>query len=133
MRKSTEASPKKRGRPATGRDPLLNFRSPAELTARIDTWAAQQTEPRPTRSQAIRRLLEDRLHQESALQSDVSLDSQIADQEAAIVEMPEPKGPSPAAGMAAMDKAIAGNDLIDMKNKRTSRKNAMRERRVPSA
>jgi hypothetical protein len=37
-------------------DPLLNFRSPPELTKRIDAWAAAQ-EDKPSRSEAIRRLL----------------------------------------------------------------------------
>ena len=47
----------KRGRPATGQDPLLNFRAPAILTAKIDKWAAKQ-EDHLSRSEAIRRLLE---------------------------------------------------------------------------
>jgi Arc/MetJ-type ribon-helix-helix transcriptional regulator len=37
---------------------LLNFRSPPELTAKIDDWRAEQPEPQPSRSEAIRRLLE---------------------------------------------------------------------------
>jgi Arc/MetJ-type ribon-helix-helix transcriptional regulator len=49
---------KTRGRPATGRDPMLNFRSPPELTAKLDAWIAAQPEPRPSRSETIRRLLE---------------------------------------------------------------------------
>jgi hypothetical protein len=56
-----------------------------------------------------------------------SLDRQIAEQRTAIAEMPEPAKPSRAAGLAAMDKAVAKNDLIDMKNKRTRRKNASRK------
>ena len=38
-------------------DPMLNFRSPPSLTAALDTWIAAQPEPRPSRSEAIRRLL----------------------------------------------------------------------------
>ena len=41
--------------------------------------------------------------------------------------MPEPAKPSPEAGMAAMDKALAQNDLVKMKNKRTLRRNAKRK------
>jgi hypothetical protein len=41
--------------------------------------------------------------------------------------MPESAKPSRAAGLAAVDKAVAKNDLIDMKNKRTRRKRARRE------
>jgi metal-responsive CopG/Arc/MetJ family transcriptional regulator len=40
---------------------MLNFRSPAKLTARIDAWIAEQPEPQPSRSEAIRRLLEQAL------------------------------------------------------------------------
>jgi hypothetical protein len=47
---------KKRGRPATGQDPVSAIRLSAELTARIDKWAAQTGAP--SRSEAIRRLLE---------------------------------------------------------------------------
>jgi hypothetical protein len=37
---------------------MLNFRSPPELTAKLDAWIAAQPEPRPSRSETIRRLLE---------------------------------------------------------------------------
>jgi hypothetical protein len=47
--------PKKRGRPATGKDPMLTFRSPPELTARIEDFAERIATPR---SEAIRRLVE---------------------------------------------------------------------------
>ncbi len=46
---------KKKGRPATGMDPMLSFRSPAELTARIEAFAEREGTPR---SEAIRRLVE---------------------------------------------------------------------------
>ena len=49
--------PKKRGRPPTGKDPLIAFRSPPELTEQISKWAAKQKDA-PSRSEAIRRLVE---------------------------------------------------------------------------
>jgi hypothetical protein len=56
MKKSIKVDQKrKRGRPATGRDPMVSSRIPAELVAAIDTWAAQNA---MTRSKAICRLLE---------------------------------------------------------------------------
>jgi hypothetical protein len=55
MAKSIKVNQKKRGRPATGRDPVSAVRLPVELTAAIDKWA-QQNEA--NRSQAIRRLVE---------------------------------------------------------------------------
>jgi|SRR5258708_1702271 Arc/MetJ-type ribon-helix-helix transcriptional regulator len=47
---------KKRGRPATGQDPVSAIRLPVELTAAIDKWAARNDAP--SRSDAIRRLVE---------------------------------------------------------------------------
>ena len=37
---------------------MLNFRSPPELTARIEAWIGAQPDPKPSRSEAIRRLVE---------------------------------------------------------------------------
>lgn len=48
--------PKRRGRPATGRDPVVPVRLPAEFIARIDNWGAKQAAH--SRSEAIRRLVE---------------------------------------------------------------------------
>lgn len=49
--------PKKRGRPSTGRDPVIPVRIPPALTGAIDAWAAK-TGDDCTRSEAIRRLVE---------------------------------------------------------------------------
>jgi hypothetical protein len=48
---------KKRGRPATGNDPVRSFRMPDELMERIDTWSADEADE-PSRAEAIRRLVE---------------------------------------------------------------------------
>jgi hypothetical protein len=48
---------KKRGRPATGQDPVTAIRLPAELRSAVDKWAARQRD-KPARSEAIRRLVE---------------------------------------------------------------------------
>jgi hypothetical protein len=52
-----QVTPKKRGRPATGKDPLVSTRMPSDLIANIEAWAAAQ-EDEPGRSEAIRRLVE---------------------------------------------------------------------------
>lgn len=58
MAKSKQVVPKKRrGRPATGRDPVTAIRLSEELRANIDAWAAVQ-EDELGRSEAIRRLVE---------------------------------------------------------------------------
>jgi len=52
-----KVTPKKPGRPATGRDPVLTVRLPRALRSAIEGWAKQQND-KPSRSEAIRRLLE---------------------------------------------------------------------------
>ncbi|MFN0191858.1 MAG: ribbon-helix-helix domain-containing protein [Aestuariivirga sp.] len=49
---------KKRGRPATGHDPVMTIRLPKDLKAAIDKWAARQSDA-PNRSDAIRCILAD--------------------------------------------------------------------------
>ena len=57
MPKPNEVLPKKRrGRPATGRDPATAIRLSQELRANVDAWAASEDEE-PGRSEAIRRLV----------------------------------------------------------------------------
>lgn len=47
-----------RGRPRTGRDPVRTVRWSDELEAKIAAWIERQPEPKPSRSEAIRRLIE---------------------------------------------------------------------------
>jgi predicted DNA-binding protein len=56
--KSIKVIPKKkrsRGRPATGRDPVLAVRLPDELRTTVEEWAKKE---KVTRSEAIRTLIE---------------------------------------------------------------------------
>jgi Arc/MetJ-type ribon-helix-helix transcriptional regulator len=55
MAKSIKVNQKKRGRPATGRDPVSAVRLPAEIAASVDKWAEDRE---VNRSEAIRRLVE---------------------------------------------------------------------------
>jgi len=50
------ARKKKRGRPATGHDPVTAIRLSTTMRKEVDAWAAGQTD-RPGRSEAIRRLV----------------------------------------------------------------------------
>jgi hypothetical protein len=55
---SIKAKPsKRRGRPATGRDPMMGFRAAPVLRASIVRWAEDQPDM-PTLSEATRRLVE---------------------------------------------------------------------------
>jgi hypothetical protein len=57
MAKSITVVRKKRGRPATGVDPVTAIRLSPEFRDQIDAWAARQSD-KPPRSEAIRRLIE---------------------------------------------------------------------------
>ena len=57
MAKSIKVKPKKRGRPATGKDPLMGFRASPLMRASVVRWAENQPDI-PTLSEAIRRLVE---------------------------------------------------------------------------
>ena len=57
MTKSIKDNPKKRGRPATGKDPMVGARFPTALTDAVDAWAAKQ-DGNVSRADAIRRLVE---------------------------------------------------------------------------
>jgi hypothetical protein len=55
-KKSIKVIPKKRGRPATGKDPLVALRLPPETISAVDDWAKRNG--LVSRSQAIRELLD---------------------------------------------------------------------------
>ena len=56
MKKSIKVHPKKtRGRPATGKDPLVSARLPQGLIDQVEHWAASNE---TSRSEAVRRLVE---------------------------------------------------------------------------
>ena len=58
MRKSIKDNPKKaRGRPATGKAPLVGVRMHEEMQDLIKNWAAKQND-HPSLAGAIRRLVE---------------------------------------------------------------------------
>lgn len=60
MAKSIKVLPKKRGRPATGKDPFVGIRLPPSMIEMIDKWAEADS---VTRSEAMRRLIEAGLRQ----------------------------------------------------------------------
>jgi hypothetical protein len=53
---SIAAKPKKRGRPATGRDPMIGLRAPLEFTKALDRASAREDD-QPSRSEMIRRIV----------------------------------------------------------------------------
>ena len=59
MAKSIKVHQKRRGRPATGRDPAVTVRMPPEYQTGLDKWIKEQPKPQPSRSDAIRRAIGD--------------------------------------------------------------------------
>ena len=53
-----EKEKRPRGRPRTGRDPVRTIRWSDVLEAKIAAWIERQPDPKPTRSEAIRWLIE---------------------------------------------------------------------------
>lgn len=55
---SINGTAKRRGRPATGLGTSINVRLQPDQLAALDRWIDGQDEPRPTRPEAIRQLVE---------------------------------------------------------------------------
>ena len=53
-----EKEKRPRGRPRTGRDPAVTVRIPVQIGVAITAWIDRQPDPKPSRSEAIRRLIE---------------------------------------------------------------------------
>jgi hypothetical protein len=82
-------------RPETKSEPIDASGLTEELSRRIDGWIAAQPEPRPTRPEAIRRLLAEALGKTADARQDVR---QAIGDEAALPELPpnvEPYDGSP--------------------------------------
>ena len=56
MAAKTTKIKKRIGRPPTGMKPMVGFRADSAFTKRIDNWAKKQKD-KPTRGEAIRRLI----------------------------------------------------------------------------
>ena len=71
-----ETEKRPRGRPRTGRDPVRTVRWSDELEAAITTWIDRQPDPKPSRSEAIRRLIEKGLGAVTTGRDEISEQSQ---------------------------------------------------------
>jgi hypothetical protein len=54
---SPEKPKKKMGRPPTGIGPVIGVRFYPDMQAELDAWIANQPDPKPSRPEAIRRLV----------------------------------------------------------------------------
>jgi hypothetical protein len=48
---------------------MASFRAPPEMMHRLDAWIAEQPEPRPSRSEAIRRIVAEALGMPAAVET----------------------------------------------------------------
>jgi hypothetical protein len=69
MKRQSVITRKKRGPPATGKGTLIGVRLQPEPLERLDEWAASQDD-RPSRPEAMRRLIQQGLASGPTLQSD---------------------------------------------------------------
>jgi hypothetical protein len=106
--------PTTEGGPTTSKNPYLGFRSSPEITRAVDHWIARQPEPKPTRTEAIRRLVTKALQ----IEAHPSLDQQIATVKEQLAVPDVESGPSPEAGMEALRRGLAENELRTLKQKR---------------
>ena len=93
MAKPLKVNQKKRGRPATGRDPVSAVRLPAVLTTAVDKWAEVHD---ANRSEAIRRLVELGLAIETPVRSGINSGRKLRAQELAtnaIEKIADPSAP----------------------------------------
>ncbi|MCW6511532.1 hypothetical protein [Lichenifustis flavocetrariae] len=111
---------KGRGRPATGRGPAVTSRLTDEIVAGLDAYSDRQPDPKPSRSEMIRKILEDRLVHEGLIPpANVApaISTQIEALEDKIATIPDADEPSPEAAMNVMRKALAENDLANLKGR----------------
>ncbi|HEX8513832.1 MAG TPA: hypothetical protein VF688_12085 [Allosphingosinicella sp.] len=57
MPASPDKPKKKMGRPPTGIGPVIGVRLYPEMQAELDAWIADQPDPKPSKPEAIRRLM----------------------------------------------------------------------------
>lgn len=92
---------------------------PPKQLAVLDHWIATQPEPRPTRPEAIRRLLADALEGQQPVST---TDQKIARAKRKIADNPAKKEPSPAKGMAMLRRGLAETKLRSLKARKGNEK-----------
>ena len=107
-------------------------RPPPEL-ARLDAWIGRQIEPRPTRPEAIRKLVETALGEPmpQMTKPDMVLKRQTSRKEAANANILQGMEQSSEATLGKMDEALAERALTKIKGERTRRKVVKRKRPAP--
>ena len=109
---------KSRGRPqGSVKPPTAPVRVPEALLSEIDAWAERQPEPIPSRSDAIRQLLEHALA-DGGPRPAPSVEQKIARAKRRIAKIAVPDEPSPRKGMAMLRRGKAEAGLAALKGKK---------------
>ena len=112
--------PKKRGRPATGRDPLVGVRMPPAMTEALDRAAAQQ-EDKPTRSEMLRKIAGDWLTERGFLKAPPpdpqAMAAKIERLDAKAAALKHDGTPSPENAMKTMDRALVKGKAHELRKR----------------
>ena len=106
---------KKRGRPkTTGKGQLLGVRVRPDQLSALDFWISARPDPKPSRPEAIRRILEKALQKELG----PGLEDRITDvkRRLAVEDVEEPS--TPAKGMEMLRRGLAENELRTLRQRR---------------
>ena len=122
MTSQTVLAKKRRGPAPTGKGQQVVVRFQPDALAQLDAWIALTAEPKPSRPEAVRRLVAERLGE--AKPTAATNAEQIKAQEEKIGALPSADAePSPEAAMNVMRRAVAENDLKELnKVRRKTRK-----------
>jgi hypothetical protein len=114
---------KKRGRPATGLGQMIGVRLQPPSLDTLDAWIGSQPDPKPTRPEAIRRLLERALGDE---RPERTIEQKISSAKDRIARNPDKGEPSPEQGMATLRRGLAETKLRSLKarKRQSPRRNA---------
>ena len=120
MRTTAEIQ-KKRGRPGTGIGKALGLRLYPMLESALGSWISAQSDPKPSRPEAIRRLLQAALAADGfavAPEPGGTIEARIGRLEARLSK-PKPSGPpTPEKGMQMLRRGLAENRLRKLKQRK---------------
>jgi hypothetical protein len=112
----TDLEKKKRGRPMTDATPVL-VRMPRKTIAALDVWIGRQTEPKPSRPDAVRRLL-DHILADGGPKTVLSVEQKIARAKRKVANIDVPDEPSLQKGVAMLRRGTAEAGLAALKAKK---------------
>ena len=108
---------KKLGRPAIGKGVQINAMHRPEDVAALDAWIESQPQPRPTRPEAVRVAVREWLADRQPV-TPATIGHEIQALEHDLAAIPAVTEQSPEAALQTMDRALAENELAELRYKR---------------